>query len=101
MNLKKPAALLALWLLLAPPAQATFISGTEDAPINRRVDRNTAKTLDFHGTISVTGGMPILRTSVDHGTAMDIAGSNIASESSMVKALILAGKYSPAFIRRK
>ncbi len=32
------------------------------------------KTLDFERTISVTGGMPILRTSVDHGTAMDIAG---------------------------
>ncbi|HHX55045.1 MAG TPA: 4-hydroxythreonine-4-phosphate dehydrogenase PdxA, partial [Clostridiales bacterium] len=36
------------------------------------------KTLDFERTIAITGGMPILRTSVDHGTAMDIAGKGIA-----------------------
>ena len=56
-----------------------------------------AKTLDFERTISVTGGMPILRTSVDHGTAFDIAGKNIVSEVSMVEAIILAAKYAPAF----
>ncbi len=55
------------------------------------------KTLDFERTIAVTGGMPILRTSVDHGTAMDIAGKNIASPVSMVEAIILAAKYSPNF----
>jgi 4-hydroxythreonine-4-phosphate dehydrogenase len=55
------------------------------------------KTLDFDRTISITGGMPILRTSVDHGTAFDIAGKNIASEVSMVEAILLAAKYSPAF----
>jgi 4-hydroxythreonine-4-phosphate dehydrogenase len=55
------------------------------------------KTLDFDRTISITGGMPILRTSVDHGTAFDIAGKNIASEISMVEAILLAAKYSPAF----
>ncbi|MDR2796477.1 MAG: 4-hydroxythreonine-4-phosphate dehydrogenase PdxA [Spirochaetaceae bacterium] len=55
------------------------------------------KTLDFDRTISITGGMPILRTSVDHGTAFDIAGKNIASEVSMVEAILLAAKYSPSF----
>ncbi len=55
------------------------------------------KTLDFERTIAVTGGMPILRTSVDHGTAMDIAGKNIASAVSMIEAIILAAKYSPNF----
>jgi 4-hydroxythreonine-4-phosphate dehydrogenase len=55
------------------------------------------KTLDFDRTISITGGMPILRTSVDHGTAFDIAGKNIAGEVSMVEAILLAAKYSPAF----
>ena len=55
------------------------------------------KTLDFERTISITGGMPILRTSVDHGTAFDIAGKNIASEVSMVEAILLAAKYSPSF----
>lgn len=55
------------------------------------------KTLDFERTIAVTGGMPILRTSVDHGTAMDIAGKNMASAVSMIEAIILAAKYSPNF----
>jgi 4-hydroxythreonine-4-phosphate dehydrogenase len=55
------------------------------------------KTFDFERTISITGGMPILRTSVDHGTAFDIAGKNIASDVSMVEAIILAAKYSQAF----
>ncbi|MDR1469783.1 MAG: 4-hydroxythreonine-4-phosphate dehydrogenase PdxA [Spirochaetaceae bacterium] len=56
-----------------------------------------AKTLDFEKTISITGGMPILRTSVDHGTAFDIAGKNLASPVSMIEAIILAAKYAPAF----
>lgn len=56
------------------------------------------KTLDFERTIAVTSGMPILRTSVDHGTAMDIAGKNIASAVSMVEAIVLAAKYSPSFV---
>ncbi|MBB2183803.1 4-hydroxythreonine-4-phosphate dehydrogenase PdxA [Lachnospiraceae bacterium MD1] len=56
------------------------------------------KTLDFERTIAITGGMPILRTSVDHGTAMDIAGKGIASEVSMVEAILLGAKYSKKFI---
>jgi len=55
------------------------------------------KTLDFDRTISITNGMPILRTSVDHGTAFDIAGKNIASEISMAEAILLAAKYAPFF----
>lgn len=56
-----------------------------------------AKTLDFEKTIAITNGMPILRTSVDHGTAFDIAGKGIASEVSMVEAILLAAKYAPNF----
>ena len=56
-----------------------------------------AKTLDFEKTISITNGMPVLRTSVDHGTAMDIAGKGIASAVSMAEAVRLAVKYAPAF----
>ena len=41
--------------------------------------------------------MPILRTSVDHGTAFDIAGKDLVSEISMVEAILLAAKYSPKF----
>ena len=57
------------------------------------------KTLDFERTIAITGGMPILRTSVDHGTAMDIAGRGIASEVSLVEAILLGAKYSKNFIK--
>ncbi len=56
-----------------------------------------AKTLDFDRTISVTNGMPILRTSVDHGTAFDIAGTGTAGEISMVEAILLAARYAPHF----
>lgn len=58
------------------------------------------KTLDFERTISVTGGLPFLRTSVDHGTAFDIAGKGIASETSMKEAIFIASKYAP-FYRQK
>jgi 4-hydroxythreonine-4-phosphate dehydrogenase len=57
------------------------------------------KTLDFDRTISITNGMPILRTSVDHGTAFDIAGKGIVSEISMAEAILLAAKYAPFFAR--
>lgn len=55
------------------------------------------KTLDFEKTIAITNGMPILRTSVDHGTAFDIAGKGIVSSVSMVEAILLAAKYAPNF----
>ena len=60
-----------------------------------------AKTLDFEKTIAVTNGMPILRTSVDHGTAFDIAGKGIASEVSMIEAILLAAKYAPYFMQQE
>lgn len=52
------------------------------------------KTLDFERTISITCGLPFLRTSVDHGTAMDIAGKGTASPVSMKEAILLAARYS-------
>lgn len=55
------------------------------------------KTYDFHRTIAVTHDMPILRTSVDHGTAFDIAGKNIADPISMIEATKLAAHYSQYF----
>ena len=58
-----------------------------------------AKTLDFDKTISITNGMPILRTSVDHGTAFDIAGKGIAGAVSMKEAIRLAAKYAPYFTK--
>ena len=56
------------------------------------------KTLDFDKTISITNGMPILRTSVDHGTAFDIAGKGIDGAVSMKEAIRLAAKYAPCFV---
>ena len=53
-----------------------------------------AKTYDFYNTISFTMGLPFLRTSVDHGTAMDMAGKNIANEIRMVEAIKAAAKYA-------
>ena len=55
------------------------------------------KTVDFYRTISITGGMPILRTSVDHGTAFDVAGKGIATSISMEEAILVASKYAPSF----
>lgn len=52
-----------------------------------------AKTYDFNRTISITWNLPYLRTSVDHGTAFDIAGKNKADESGMVRALEVASDY--------
>ncbi len=52
-----------------------------------------AKTLDFHQTISITWGLPFLRTSVDHGTAFDIAGKGIADNRGMARAVQVASEY--------
>ena len=45
------------------------------------------KTLDFFGTVNVTLGLPIVRTSPDHGTGFDIAGTGMARPDSLVQAL--------------
>lgn len=60
-----------------------------------------AKTLDFDRTVSITGGMPILRTSVDHGTAFDIAGTGKASAVSLIEAIVVASKYALSFTGKK
>jgi 4-hydroxythreonine-4-phosphate dehydrogenase len=50
------------------------------------------KTHGFERSVTVTLGLPIVRTSVDHGTAFDIAWQGLASEESMVEALRLAAQ---------
>jgi 4-hydroxythreonine-4-phosphate dehydrogenase len=50
------------------------------------------KTLDMHHGVNVTLGLPIVRTSPDHGTAFDIAGKGIADPSSLIAALDLAAE---------
>ncbi|WP_223421174.1 4-hydroxythreonine-4-phosphate dehydrogenase PdxA [Tateyamaria pelophila] len=50
------------------------------------------KTLDFDRGVNVTLGLPIVRTSPDHGTAFDIAGRDIANPTSMIEAIRLAAR---------
>ncbi|SMF83368.1 4-hydroxythreonine-4-phosphate dehydrogenase [Tistlia consotensis] len=57
------------------------------------------KTLDFEGAVNVTLGLPFVRTSPDHGTALDIAGSGKADPASLIAALRLAGSMAEARAR--
>jgi len=54
------------------------------------------KTVSFGGGVNVTLGLPFVRTSPDHGTAFDIAGTGRADASSMREALRLAQQLSSA-----
>ena len=54
------------------------------------------KTLDFDRGVNVTLGLPFIRTSPDHGTALDIAGQGIANPSSMIEALKMAARMAAA-----
>jgi 4-hydroxythreonine-4-phosphate dehydrogenase len=50
------------------------------------------KLLAFGSAVNVTLGLPIIRTSVDHGTAFDIAGQDRADAGSLVEAVVLAAR---------
>jgi len=54
------------------------------------------KLLDFEGGVNIALGLPIIRTSVDHGTAFDIAGKGVASTVSLIRAIEFAGKLAKA-----
>jgi 4-hydroxythreonine-4-phosphate dehydrogenase len=54
------------------------------------------KLLAFGHAVNVTLGLPIIRTSVDHGTAFDIARRGLADEGSMVEAIVLAARLAAA-----
>ena len=80
------------------PADSVFHMariGRYDAVLSLYHDQGhiAAKMMDFEKTVSVTLGLPILRTSVDHGTAFDIAGTGKASAVSMVEAIKVAAEY--------
>ncbi|MDY6842673.1 MAG: 4-hydroxythreonine-4-phosphate dehydrogenase PdxA [Thermodesulfobacteriota bacterium] len=57
------------------------------------------KLLNFHSTVNVTIGLPIVRTSVDHGVGYDIFGKGIADSGSMERAIMLAAHF--AELRRR
>lgn len=94
------------WRVTGPiPADSVFnqcLEGRYDGVLSLYHDQGhiAAKTLDFHGTVSLTMGLKFLRTSVDHGTAFDIAGRGIADERGMVAALRSAGEYAAAVRER-
>ena len=99
------------WQVDGPvPADAVFaqaLEGRYDAVLALYHDQGhiAAKTLDFHGAVSVTLGLPFIRTSVDHGTAFDIAGKGLARAESMAAAIVMAGelarKMRPATSHRR
>jgi len=81
------------------PADSVFHlakNGRYDAVLSLYHDQGhiASKTLDFERTVSVTCGLPFLRSSVDHGTAFDIAGKGIASSVSMEEAILVAAEYA-------
>ena len=70
--------------------------GEFDAVVSCYHDQATiaVKCLSFGASVNVTLGLPLVRTSVDHGTAYDIVGKNRADESSLESALKLAAKFA-------
>jgi 4-hydroxythreonine-4-phosphate dehydrogenase len=79
------------------PADTLFVRavrGEFDAVIACYHDQGLipVKLLSFGRSVNVTLGLPIIRTSVDHGTAFDIAGRGVADPSSLVEATLLAAR---------
>jgi len=68
------------------------VSGQYDAVVNMYHDQGLIplKLLHFSDGVNITLGLPIIRTSVDHGTAYDIAGKGIADHNSLKAAIIMA-----------
>jgi len=58
------------------------------------------KTLDFWGGVNATLGLPVVRTSPDHGTGFDIAGKGVARADSLIAALRLAGEMAAKRVKR-
>jgi 4-phospho-D-threonate 3-dehydrogenase / 4-phospho-D-erythronate 3-dehydrogenase len=81
------------------PADSIFHQGLEgryDGILSHFHDQGhiAAKTVDFEGAITVTMGLPIIRTSVDHGTAYDIAGQGVASAGGLAAAFRAAADFA-------
>jgi 4-hydroxythreonine-4-phosphate dehydrogenase len=70
------------------------LSGSYDAVVAMYHDQGLIpfKLLHFHDGVNVTLGLPIIRTSVDHGTAYDIAGTGKADPGSLIAAITMAAK---------
>jgi 4-hydroxythreonine-4-phosphate dehydrogenase len=101
----KRAKELGLNVLGPVPADSVFyfgLKGSYDAVLSLYHDQGhiATKMVDFERTISITNNLPFLRTSVDHGTAFDIAGTGKAGAVSMIEAILLAAEYAPKFNKK-
>ncbi len=78
--------------LVPDAAFRAHLDGRHDALVAMYHDQGLipVKLVDFEDSVNVTLGLPIVRTSPDHGTAYDIAGKGIARATSMQRALSLA-----------
>ena len=79
------------------PADTVFnqnIDGKYDVCIAMYQDQGhiPIKVLDWQRSVSVNLGLPFIRTSVDHGTAYDLAGRKEVDENSLIEASLLASK---------
>lgn len=94
----------ALGLAVAGPIAADSVfhlaqQGAFDAVLALYHDQGhiATKMVDFYRTIAITLELPFIRTSVDHGTAFDLAGSGRANPLSMVEAIRVAAAYAPHY----
>jgi len=83
------------------PADTIFyhaVNGKFDAVVAMYHDQGLipVKLLHFSDSVNITLGLPIVRTSVDHGTAYDIAGKGVADPSSLIAAIRMAAKIANA-----
>ena len=88
------------------PADSVFHigkSGKYDAILSLYHDQGhiACKTYDFEKSVTVTFGLPFMRGSVDHGTAFDIAGKNLANGISMIESTKVLAEYTSKYVNKK
>jgi 4-hydroxythreonine-4-phosphate dehydrogenase len=88
------------------PADSIFafaLDGHHDCILSLYHDQGhiACKTLDFEKAVTITLGLPFMRSSVDHGTAFDIAGKGIANGGSMVESTRVAAEYARLSIEHR
>ena len=81
------------------PADSVFNigkSGAYDAILSLYHDQGhiACKTLDFEKSVTLTFGLPFIRSSVDHGTAYNVAGQGVAQSESMIESTLVVSEYA-------
>ncbi|PJG84454.1 4-hydroxythreonine-4-phosphate dehydrogenase PdxA [Conservatibacter flavescens] len=88
------------------PADSVFHigkSGKYDAILSLYHDQGhiACKTYDFEKSVTITFGLPFMRGSVDHGTAFDIAGKNLANGISMIESTKVLAEYTSKYVNKQ